>query len=345
MKVDAARIAAIARRWPDDLRLVLLHGQDGAASRDHADRIARQFADANNPMAVETLAGSTLAADPQALLAAAGAMSMFGDRTLVRVEGLGDDGLGAVEALLKGPAGNPVVAIAGALKKGSKLQALGERSQAVAALISYEPGLRDAARLAADIGGEMGLRPSREAAVLLFEAAGGDRMLIRRELEKLGLYLDASVEAPKALEAADVAALSAGAGEADQFAIPAAVAGGHTAQLANLLDRIPAGLGIVVLRAVERRMTLLLSLRAAVDAGSGARAVVEAARPPIFWKEKDAMVADLAAWTTPALVAASAALLAAERAIKSRGSLGDTLAHAGLLDLVRQAAVLRQRHR
>ena len=343
MKVDPARIAAIAKRWPDDVRLVLLHGQDGAASRDYADQIARQFADAANPMAVETLTGSALGSDPQALTAAAGAMSMFGDRTLVRVEGLGDDGLNAVEALLAGPPGNPVVAVAGALKKGSKLQALGDKSPAIAALISYEPSLRDAGKLASDIGGEMGLRPSREAAIMLFEAAAGDRVLIRRELEKLSLYLDSSAAAPKALEAADVAALTAGAGDADQFAIAGAVAGGHLVQTSDLLARLTPGLGIVVLRAVERRMTLLLSLRAAVDGGASARTAVDAARPPIFWKEKDAVVAELGAWTTPMLVGALGLLLNGERAIKSRGSLGDTLAHATLLDLVRRAATAQRR--
>ncbi|MBC7505249.1 MAG: hypothetical protein H7267_05940 [Sandarakinorhabdus sp.] len=343
MKVDAARIATIAKRWPDDLRLVLLHGQDEAASRDFADAITRQFADSANPMAIETMAGATLSADPQALIAATGAVSMFGDRTLVRIEGLTDDGLGAVEALLASPQGNPVIAIAGALKKGSKLQTLADKAPEIAALISYEPSLRDAGKLANDMGAELGLRPSRDAAILLFEGAGGDRILIRRELEKLSLYLDTSPANSKPLDAADVAALAAGAGDTNQFALAGAVVGGHMEQTADLLVRLTPGLGIVALRAVERRMTLLLALRAAVDGGASPRGVVDGARPPIFWKEKDAVVAELAAWTTPMVTGALGALLAAERGIKSRGSLGDTLAHAALLDLVRRAAVARRR--
>jgi DNA polymerase III subunit delta len=342
MKADAARIAAIAKAWPADVRLVLLYGPDGAASRDLADRIARQFADATNPMAIETLAGAALASDPGALAAAAGAMSMFGDRTLVRVEGLDDKGVEAVEALLAGPAGNPVVAIAGDLKKG-KLAALGERSPAIAALVSYEPSLRDAGRLVGEIGAEFGLRPSRDAAVMVFEAAGGDRMLIRRELEKLSLYCGAAAEAPKPLEAADVAALAPGAGEVDQFGLAGAVASGQVAQVVDQLARLGDGLGIAALRAVERRMTLLLTLRTAIDAGARPEAAVDAARPPIFWKEKAAIVGEASAWTTPALVAALAALLDAERTIKSRGSLGETLAHATMLDLARRAAVARLR--
>ena len=341
-KVDVLRIQALSRRWSDDVRLILLHGQDAAASRDHANQIARQFADADNPMAVETLTGAAIASDPQALVAAAGAVSMFGDRTLVRVDGLDDDGLDAVTALLAAPAGNPVLAIAGTLKKGSKLQALAEKSDAVAALISYEPSLRDAARLVGEIATPMGLRASRDAATALFEAAGGDRTLIRGEIEKLSLYLDSAEDRPKPIEVADVAAIGVGTGDADQYALVAAVAGGRPAQAVDLLGRLPPGIGIVVLRAIERRLTLLLTLRGVVDGGASPRTAVDGARPPIFWKEKDAVTAELALWTTPGLVRGLADLLAAERAIKSSGSLGETLADAAILTLCRRAAAARR---
>lgn len=294
-------------------------------------------------MAVENLSGPALSADPQALVAAAGALSMFGNRTLVRIDGLEEDGLAAVMALVEGPSGNPVVAVAGALKKGSKLQAFADKSPAIAALLSYEPGLRDAQRLANDIGNPLGLRVSREAAIMLFEAAGGDRTLMRRELEKLSVYLDSAPDRSRPVESADVAAIGVGVGDSDQFALGAAVAGGHMAQTADLLGRLPTGIGIVALRAVERRLTLLLTLRGVVDGGASPQTAVDGARPPIFWKEKDAVAAELALWTTPALVKALGETLAAERAIKTSGSLGDTLAHAVILALARRAAARRSR--
>ncbi len=341
MKVDGARIDAIARAWPDSIRLMLFYGPDLSAARDLADEVARRCVDPSNPMAVETLTGDRLKGDSQALVAAAAAMSMFGDRVLVRVDGIDDDGVDAVNALVAGPPGNPVVAVAKALKKGSKLQALAERSGAIAALPCYEPSLRDALRLVSDIGQAFGLKSSREAAAALFEACGGDRMIIRREVEKLSLYLDTSPAAPRTLELADVMAVGVGAGDADQYALVAAVSGGKLGEVGNLLGRQSAA-GIVMLRAVERRLLLLLSLRAAVDAGTSPKTVVDGARPPIFWKEKDAVAADLAHWTTPALVQGLADLLAAERAIKTSGSLGETLADAALLTLARRAAVRRR---
>lgn len=321
---------------------MLLHGQDTAASRDHADQIARQFADSANPMAVETLSGATLGKDPQALVGAAGAVSMFGDRTLVRVDGLDDDGLAAIMALLDAPAGNPVLAVAGALKKGSKLVGFAERAPAVAALQSYEPGLRDALRLVTEIGNPLGLRASRDAAAALFEAAGGDRTLIRRELEKLSLYLDSADDRPRPLERSDVEAIGVGVGDADQFALGGAVAGGRPALVVDLLGRLPAGMGIPALRAVERRFVLLLTLRGAVDGGVSPQTAIDSARPPIFWKEKEAVAAELGLWSTPMIVRALADLLTAERDIKTSGSLGDSGAHMAILLLARRGAARRR---
>jgi len=341
VKADTQRIDAIARRWPDEVRLVLLYGPDSAASRDMAAQIARQFADPANPVAVETLGGAAVADDPQALVAAAGAMSMFGDRTLVRVEDLGEDGADAVAALLASPPGNPVIAVAGALKKGGKLQALADRDPGIAACISYEPSLRDAPRLVADIGAPLGLRVARDAAIALFEATGGDRGLLRQEVVKLATYLDSAADRLKTAELPDVAAIVVGAGDGDQYALVAAVAGGRPGEASAILDRGTGVPGIVTLRAIERRLTLLLGLRGAVDGGASPRSAVEGARPPVFWKEKDAIVAELGLWPTAALQRGLGDILAAERAIKASGSLGETLADAAVLTLARRAAARR----
>jgi DNA polymerase-3 subunit delta len=341
MKADTSRIEAIARRWPDEVRVVLLYGPDSAASRDLAGQVARQFADAANPMAVESLAGSAVASDPQALVAAAGAMSMFGDRTLVRVDDLPEDGVEAVAALLASPPGNPVLITSGALKKGGKLASLAERDPGIAALTSFEPSLRDAPRMVADMAAPFALRVSREAAVALFEATGGDRGVLRREVEKLATYLDSTAEQPKSADLAEVGAIVVGAGDGDQYALVAAVAGGRPSEVSALLERGTGVPGIVLLRAIDRRLTLLLGLRGAVDGGASPRSAVEGARPPIFWKEKDAIVAELGLWPTPALQKGLAEILAAERAIKASGSLGETLADAAVLMLARRAAARR----
>jgi DNA polymerase-3 subunit delta len=343
VKIDAARAAGFARAWPADVRLLLLHGPDESASRDIAGQIAAGQAAAG--AGVVELIGATLKDDPQALVAAVTSLSMFGDRELLRLDGLDDDGLAAVEALLAGPPGHPVLAVAGSLKKGSKLLALAEKDPAIAACINYEASLRDAPRLLADMATPFGLRLDREVAEGLFESAAGDRMVMRRELEKFALYKDANPESPQRLTLEDLAALGVESGDAELFAPIGAITTGNVAEVGELVGRLPDGTAIPLLRGLERRFALLAALRAEVDAGSTPVAVVEAAGRAIFFREKPMIIKALTLWTQSALAAAMGDVLAAERAVKASGGLADLGVHELLLGFTRRAAAAAARRR
>lgn len=338
MKADRARIAAATTRLDPAVKLVLLHGYDESATRDLASRMARQFGDAANPLAVETITAASLDKDPQALAAAATAVSMFGDRTLVRVDGADEDTLTAVAAVLDGPGGNPVIVTAGGLKKTSKLLLRVEADPHALAYAIPEARPGDIGGLVDEAGQEFGITAGRGAARALFEAVGGDRAVLRSELEKLALYVDATPEAPRPFELADLAAVGADIGDAEMGDLVAAVAGGNAAaadlQIARLsAQNIPA---ITQLRAVTRRFWLLLDLRQAIDGGASPLSAAKAAR--VFWKEEEAVAAEAGKWRTPMVRAALARLLGTERAIKRSGSAGEVLSAQALLGLATQAA-------
>ena len=341
MKADARRIADAAAKWPANVRAILLYGPDTAASADHASRVQRQFADPSNPAAVTLLTGSEVAGDPQALVGATAEFSMFGDRTLVRVDDATDDDAG-LAAVLAAPPGNPLVIVAGALKKGSALAALAEKHPEVLSLQSYEPSARDAFALVGGIAAENGLRPTRQAAQAIFEAAGGDRATIRQEVEKLALYMDADPAKQTPVDMPEIRVVGAGVDEGDPDALVSAIASGQQAQAAALLARLDArgAAGITALRAMQRRLWLLIDLRQAVDGGASPESAVAGARPPVFWKARDEVAAQLKRWRTPALRAAAHSLLAAERGIKTSGSAGEVLAADALLTLARSGKQL-----
>lgn len=336
MKADAGRLARVSA--DPAIRLVLLHGGDDSASRDHAARLARQFADAADPLGPTTLDGASLKADPSALAGAAAAVSMFGDRMLVRVDGATDEAEAAVRQLLDGPPGNLVIMVAGVLRKGSKLLTLAESHPAVLAVASWPPSPRDAIAMVVDSAAELGLKPTRGAAVALSDATAGDRGVLRRELEKLALFLDATPARPVALDEPALAAVGAGAGDADTARLVAGVVGGNPALAAAQLARLDAegASGITLLRAVARRVALLADLAAS---GLPPAQAVATARPPIFpYADRDAVADQLARWRPAALATAAARLLAAERAIKAPHTPGDVLATQLLLALATQAA-------
>ena len=332
MKGDARAL----RRLDPAVRLVLLYGADTSASADLARSVARLFPDAE-----QVIAAATLTADPAALVAAASEIAMFGGARVIRVDDAGEDVLPAVAQVLDARVtGNPVVVVAGTLKKGSKLVARVEAAAGALAVVSHAPDAAGAARVVGDIAAEYGVRLSREAAAALAEATAGDRGIARQEVVKLALFVDATPATPVSADVAEVAAIGAAVADADYGALVDGVAGGAPVVVGRQLAEFGASTtgGIGLLRVVTRRFWLLLDLRAAVDGGASAATVVDGAKPPIFYRERPRIVAQLARWRTPAIRGALARLLEAERAIKRSGSAGDVAVDQLLLALAVQAA-------
>ncbi len=340
MKGGKAELAALLKRVDPSLRLILLHGPDEAQALDIAGKLTVQLADPTDPMSRIDLSPEQLKSDPGRLADEAAAVSMFGGAKLIRVDGAGEDCAEAVDLLLKAPAaGNPVVMVAGAFKKGSPLLAQAEASPMAQAIIFYEATARDLEQVAAEAAQAIGMRLGRGVPALLVESSGGERGVLLREIEKIALYLDASPAAPQTAEIADLDAIGARFGEADFSTLVEALLSGDAQTADTQLRRqgVQGTAGIPALRAVIRQFWRLLELRAEVDAGSSPAAVIEAQGKRIFWKEKGTLTKQLSRWTTPAIRAALHRLLDAERAIKSSGSAGDVLAAQVMIGLLRRA--------
>ncbi|QMW22862.1 DNA polymerase III subunit delta [Sandaracinobacteroides saxicola] len=336
MKAAKDGFPQLLAAWPPTLRLALFHGEDESASRDMAAQLAAKLADPGDPLSITELSPAQLAEDPARLADEAAAISMFGGARVIRVTGAADAITQAVELLLAAPAaGNPVLLIAGDLSKASKLKAAAEAHGHALAFQNYALNADQSGRLAGDRARDLGLKLSRPALRQLIAATNGDRGLIAQELEKFALWLDASPEAPKALEPDHLAALGADSGEAEIDAFVNALLDGDTAAVDRQLTLFAADgtSAIPVLRAMARKLMQLAELRAAMDGGRSAQAAVDAARPPVFWKDKDRTAAQLQRWRTPALAAALDRMLTLERAIKAPQSPGDILAWQGLLGL------------
>ena len=207
-----------------DVRFFLLYGPDEAGSQALAKRLER----AMGPQAERIdLDAPTLREDPARLPDEAASFSMFGDRRWIRLNGIGEESVPALTALLEAEAaGNPVIAVAGALKATSKLVKLAIDHKAALACISYQPDGREAEQIAIGIARDGGLRLSSDLARRIVDLSGGDRALMAGEIEKLILYLDAAPDGPVEATAEALDALSADNPETEVGPLVNAVLGG-----------------------------------------------------------------------------------------------------------------------
>lgn len=337
MKADRRQIERALDAPSPAIRLFLLHGPDESGSRALAARLAA----AMGPDAERIdLTGAALKADPARLSDEAAAISMFGGPRHIRVEPAGDEVLEALEALFEAPAaGNPVVLIAGALRKESKLlkRVLGEPS--ALAFGSYPPEGDAADHLAIAIGRPLGLQIRADVARRLAAACGGDRAILSQELEKFAAYLDAAPDRPRDLEHETLDALGADSGDGDLSRLVDLVLGGEGAQADAEVARLAAeGIqGITVLRALLRRLLLLAEMRAKMEEGDSVEGAMASGRYGLFGRNRTSAARQLARWNAAGLATAIERVARVERAIKSAHSVGPILADAELLAIGRAA--------
>ena len=340
MKAGKAQIDN-ALRAPGETRFFLLHGPDESGSR----ALAKALGEAMGAQAERVdLSGAGLKDDPARLADEAASISMFGDKRWILVEPAGDEIVPALDALLEAPAaGNPVAVVAGALRPASKLLKLALAAPNALAFASYVPDARDAGRLVLEMARGEGLIVRPDVAHRIAESCGGNRALIGQELVKFALYADASPEAPKVIDHDVVDALGAGSDGGDLSRLVDSAAGGDPAALEAELVRLRAEgqEGITLIRAMLRRIGLLARLRAEVEQGNSVSAVMASSGKSLFWKEKDAVGAQLARWRSDLLAKAMSRLLDAERQVKAAGGVGPLAADEELFAICRQAARLR----
>lgn len=335
MAKDDAIARALDRADPA-IRCYLLYGPDEAASRALAQRLPAAL----GPDAERVdLDAARIAADPALLADEAASFGMFGGRRYIRVEGVTDACVGAVEALLAAPvAGNPAVLIGGALRKDAKLVKLLAGHAAAMAHASW-PGDVNIAKLAIDLGAENGLRIDLDVARRLARAAGDDRAVLSSEIEKLALYADASREQPRAVDHAMLDTIGADMGDGEIARFIDAVLGGRPeklgAEIAQLAGEGREGVGLI--RAVLPSLIQLAALRAEIDRGASPKEAVKRAGRGIFWKDEDRWAGYATRWSAAQIARAIERVSVAGRDVmRARGS-GPIAVEAEFFAIARQA--------
>jgi DNA polymerase III subunit delta len=333
---EADFVAAIKAR--PDVRLFFIFGQDESTIAGIASAMAAKMGPEAESVDIES---DKLRGDPALLADEAASTSLFGDTRYIRLAFRREEGVDAIENLLGAEqAGNPVIATAGDLKKGSRLRKIVEASPRAMTYICYPPTEAEATDQVLGLAQAAGLKLDRALAAQIARYTGQDRRLAASEVEKLALYHDSSPERPVLVEAAAFTALAAETSEEDIQSLVNQVMGGEVRALGRQLTEART-LGIEpirIVRSLQRRTALLAGLRAKVDGGANPGALVRSTKS-IFWKEQDEHARQLQRWTSTRLSGLMGHLLELEKKLMALGGdLGPVLLEEELARISRAAA-------
>ncbi|MCL4714312.1 MAG: DNA polymerase III subunit delta [Hyphomonadaceae bacterium] len=328
MKIQGASIRRFLDKPDKAVRAVLLYGPNESFAHEAAQKLAAwAVGKSDDPYAVTKLGEDEIRKDGARLADALAAQSLLGGPTIVwaRISGKGADAaiLDALDAVERGEPLGYLIVEAGDLGSTAELVKKFAAAKTGAVIAFYEETDAERAQHARTLAKELGLsfEPGAEDAFL--SALPADRGLAVKEIEKLALYAHGL---GRPVSAADLGALLADEAESALDAASLAAAQGRAAQAVEALARIDALSGVSALRALLRRMLQLREARLLIDSGLSPSDAVAKLRPPVFWKERDAVAAQARLWTGRKLNAAFDILWTAELRAKTAGAPQDLIA-------------------
>lgn len=339
MKATQRDFVRVAPKAASEARIFFFCGPDEAGAHGAATRIHSLL---NDPGERIELAGADLRKDPVRLGDEARSGSLFGETRHIYVRAQGDEAHDAVANLLEGEVEPcPVLIVAmGATDKSRTAKLLVKRSDALVAMF-YPPDLKDVTNAIRGVAGGMGLTIGTDVAERIATSSGLDSRLARSEVEKLALYLDASIESPRPAGLDDLAAIGASSEDAGFAPLVDAVLGGDARNIAGELQRMrDLGLNPVgLLLAFERRTAQLAALAARLDSRGNIEALLsaEVAAHRVFYQDRAALKGQLRTWRGKRLQRLVEKLAGLHQDLLGNSQDAELLMRQGLAEIARVA--------
>ncbi|MBC7430642.1 MAG: DNA polymerase III subunit delta [Rubritepida sp.] len=332
-KVDARKLSAFLAD-PGECRVVLLYGEDGGLARERADALTRLVSGGDDLCVIDVPREG--ARDAGLLAAEAATRALLGGKRGVRVRDATDGFAAGAKQALDGPGPGLVILEAGELTARAKLRALLEPAPRAAVIACYRERGAELAATARGMLAEMGVTIDAAALEWLVQNQGEDRIRMRRELEKLSLYVGPG---NRATEDDVLLCVAEGNSRSLDEALGAAfagdVAGADAALEASFADGANAVQGA---RMALRHAQRLAQAAQAMADGMSAGDALGTLRPPVFFRARPAMERALRNWGPARLEALATALLETERRTKTTGMPDETVFRQAVLTIARQAA-------
>jgi DNA polymerase-3 subunit delta len=162
------------------------------------------------------------------------------------------------------------------------------------------------------------------------------------ELEKYALFLGADPANSRELDHDTLDLLSADAAESDFLKLGDLALAGRMEALLDELGRLPhsGNEAIPVIRALQRRLLMLVPLRARVERGESVDGVLASLGKALFWKDNSIVQRMLSIWSSERIAQAATRVAALERHLM----LSKVPEEASMAEMLIVLARVGQRH-
>jgi DNA polymerase-3 subunit delta len=312
---------------------VLFYGTDAGLVSERASRLAALVAARDTPAGeIIRIDDADLDEGTERLTVELQTIPMFGGSKVVRATAGRRITAAVLQPLLEGGMlAATLIVEAGNLKPTDAMRALFEKSAQAAAVACYPDEAHDLEGLIRETLKAHGLTITSDAREMLVARMGADRVLSRGEIEKLAVYASGKSE----VDAADIEAI---VGDASELIIDrtlnAAASGDPVRAVAEYARAVASGESPqTIIAALQRHLQRLHRIRTDLDAGAAFEDVIRQQRPPVHFKQKDAIGLQCRLWSSPRLAYALSRTAQAAKAARLAGPLEEAIAEELLIAL------------
>ncbi len=285
---------------PQTLLACLIYGTDEGRISENASVLARnwseKYGDGGEIIRIDERA---LSENPDIVSIELRSTPMFGGRSVIRLTAGNRIKPGYISELLELEPENFLIMEAGNLKPSSALRKLFEKAKNTAAIPCYPDESRDIDRLVEEELVNKGISVSPQARKILQDNLGSDRGISRQELEKLALY----AHDKQRIDLEDIEAMIGDSSRLAYDQLITLILSGDGSGALQKLERLlatgqtSAGLTTVL----GRHLARLFKVRTMMENGKDAKGAIATLRPPVHFRQKDIMAAQVSRLSLPAL--------------------------------------------
>ena len=223
--------------------------------------------------------------------------SLFGNKKIITIFEATDKIIKKISNVFdKSPENVLVIIFSGILEKKSRLRNFFEVNKKTICIPCYSDNEKDLERIAQSELKKNSIMLSRETINLLIEKSNSDRNNLRNEIGKIHSY---SLNKKK-LELTDIISLINFSGDYKSDIFINECLCGNILQYKKILSEfyLETLNQISLLRMLSNKIRRLLNMKEMVDDYNDLDSLLNASKPPIFWKEKPMVKKQLTIWTT-----------------------------------------------
>ena len=275
--------------------LFLLYGENIGLKKDIKKKIQFEIKQKNTNIEISSLYESDILEDANNFYNSIYSGSLFGNTKIITLNNATDKTTRLVEDVTQKYPGNVfIIILSEILEKKSKLRNFFEKNEKTLCIPCYLDSARDLEIIILGEFKKNNINLSKESINLLVEKSNFDRSNLRNEIEKIKAY----TLNKKSIDVDEIKNLVNFSGEHKTDNLINECLSGNISQYKKILSELYINTlnQIFLLRMLSNKMRRLLNMKEMENSYNNLDSLLNASKPPIFWKEKPIVKKQLTIW-------------------------------------------------